>query len=296
MKKRVTIIIPSYNHASYIKDTISSIFNQEYKDFELIVIDDGSKDDSPELIRKLAIEYGFEPILKKNEGLCKTLNLGLEKARGEYIVFIASDDTFEGNRLQEQVDFLDAHPEIDVVAGGVNLIDNKGDYLFTKKPLLVGPISFEDIAQKNIIMAPTCMIRKSVYERFGKYREDYLYEDYYLWLKILKNGGKIFVVDKIWANYRYMSGNMSNRIEFYYKGIKQILSDYLPHPQIKKTLDRARLVYCVKSALFEGYNFLKQKNEEIKLLKIHYAFAVRMLAILPKQIRLSIYNKLIQRF
>lgn len=294
--KKVSIIIPSYNHSLYIEETIRSIYSQSYLDKEVIVIDDGSKDNSPEIIEKLALHYGFKYVLKKNEGLCKTLNLGLEMAIGDYIVFIASDDTLEGNRLQEQVEILDSRPDVDVVAGGINLIDNKSEFLFTKRPLKKGLITFDDIARKNIINAPTCMIRKSVYQRFGKYREDYLYEDYYLWLKVLKNGGKILVVDNIWANYRYMSGNMSNRVEFYYKGIKQILSDYLPHPQIQKTLNRARLVYCVKSVLFEGKVFLRNKPEELHLLNLFYQLIIRFTAMLPAKIRLNIYTKLVRRF
>jgi hypothetical protein len=198
--------------------------------------------------------------------------------------------------LQDQVEILDANPSIDVIAGAVNLINNNGDFLSVEFPSKTGILSFDDIAKKNIVLAPTCMIRMNVFSRFGMYRNDYLYEDYYLWLKILSNNGKILIVDKIWANYRYMSGNMSNRIELYYRGMKQILSDYLPHPQIKKTLDRARLVYCVKRTLLEGSISIKHNSDELKLLNFFNQIILRLIAVLPLGVRLNIYNKLVQRF
>lgn len=90
----VTVIIPSYNHERYISQSIESVVFQSYKNIEIIVIDDGSKDQSVTLINGLADKYGFIVIARENRGVAKTLNEGIGLARGKYMSFLASDDYY----------------------------------------------------------------------------------------------------------------------------------------------------------------------------------------------------------
>src|SRR5688572_17565849 len=109
----VSICIPSYNHSRYIKDCLLSIFNQTLQPLELIVIDDGSTDNSPEIIKDVLSGCPFEAelIVRENRGLQVTLNQGLEIAKGEFFAVIASDDIWLPNFLKHGVSQLQKRPE-----------------------------------------------------------------------------------------------------------------------------------------------------------------------------------------
>ena len=98
----VTVLVPAYNHEKYVEQTILSIVNQTYQDFELIVIDDGSSDQTPEILERLSQEHGFYFERQENMGVTKTLNKIISKAKGQYIVGCASDDAMPRNRLEIQ--------------------------------------------------------------------------------------------------------------------------------------------------------------------------------------------------
>lgn len=245
----VSIIVPSYNHADFVRYSIDSIYAQDFTNFEVLVIDDGSKDDSPQILSELQKKYGFKLILKKNEGVCVTINKGIELSRGDYIVFLGSDDILLPRRIGEQVRLMEAHPEIDVISGAMNLISKDNSIIKVVYPKKVGSISFNNVICGVQPLAPTCMIRKSVYKRFGKYNEKYIFEDLYLWLKILSQGGQIYSYNNIWANYRY-DGLNSARNNRYYKGYVEIMSDYLPNPLVFYRMQRAKLFYLIRKFIF----------------------------------------------
>ncbi len=114
----VTVVIPSYNHGKYIRQTILSVLKQSHPEIDLIVIDDGSKDDSPQVIADLYREYGgFRYIARENRGLLHTLQEGLMLGRGECFCEIASDDFFPEHSLEKRVDYLEKNPDVVAVFG-----------------------------------------------------------------------------------------------------------------------------------------------------------------------------------
>ena len=109
---RVSVIMPSYNHAHYIERAIRSVVGQSYPNIELIVVDDGSRDGSPELLQRLSAELGFTLIIQPNAGVCRTLNRGIhEFATGEWIALLASDDFWRLDKIERQLAALRAMPE-----------------------------------------------------------------------------------------------------------------------------------------------------------------------------------------
>lgn len=123
----VSVIIPSYNHRQYVIQAIESVLDQEWPEIDLIVIDDGSKDESPEEIRRLLERRGgFRFFARENRGLMRTLNEGLELAKGEFFCELASDDYFPPGSLSLRVDFLRTHPECVAVFGDGYLIEDRG--------------------------------------------------------------------------------------------------------------------------------------------------------------------------
>lgn len=128
--KVISVIIPCYNAEKYISETIHSVLNQTYQNFEIIVIDDESKDNSGGIVKKLAQEdnrivYHFQ----KNKGMCATRNVGLTRASGEYILFLDNDDVIEKSFLEDRYIFLESHPEVGLCGSEIVKIDSGGKIL-----------------------------------------------------------------------------------------------------------------------------------------------------------------------
>lgn len=121
----VSVVIPSYNHKQYVRQAIESVLDQDWPEIDLIVIDDGSKDGSPEVIRRLhETRGGFRFVARENRGLLKTLNEGLQFARGEFFCELASDDYFPVDSVKLRVKYLQEHPECVAVFGDGTLVKN----------------------------------------------------------------------------------------------------------------------------------------------------------------------------
>ena len=184
---KVTILLPAYNAALYLRDSLDSIMRQAFKDFDVLLIDDGSMDDTS----KIAIEYSnIDRRIKyykneKNIGLIKTLNKGLSLAKGEYIVRMDADDIMFDDRLYKQVKYMDSNPECFVCGGQMEYIGG----LTGMAPIL--PQKYEDLLYLSLINCPlyhpTTIIRKSAIKQFGlKYNDSYKHaEDYKFWSDII---------------------------------------------------------------------------------------------------------------
>ena len=184
---KVTILLPAYNAALYLRDSLDSIMRQAFKDFDVLLIDDGSMDDTS----KIAIEYSnIDRRIKyykneKNIGLIKTLNKGLSLAKGEYIVRMDADDIMFDDRLYKQVKYMDSNPECFVCGGQMEYIGG----LTGMAPIL--PQKYEDLLYLSLINCPlyhpTTIIRNSAIKQFGlKYNDSSKHaEDYKFWSDII---------------------------------------------------------------------------------------------------------------
>src|SRR5665647_1469233 len=120
---KVTVLMSVYNSESFLAEAIDSILGQTFKDFEFLIINDGSKDKSLEIIKNRAKnDPRIRLISRPNKGLVKSLNEGLAKARGEYIARMDSDDISLKTRLKKEVDFLDSHPDVGMVGSNYTII------------------------------------------------------------------------------------------------------------------------------------------------------------------------------
>lgn len=277
----VSVIVPSYNHSKYLAQCINSILQQTYKNIQLVVLDDGSSDNSPEILEMLNKEYGFQLVLKANEGLCATVNRGLIIAQGEFIVIFASDDIMPPNRISEQVQMMRQCPELDIIAGSVQCIDGDGLIGTLFNPKVLGEISFARMFQGNCIFAPSAMIRKSVYSKTGNYSPNYRMEDYYLWLKALSSGARVFNTNKIWALYRFDRSEFLRRMTVYYNGTLEILADYVDYPGYRSAVEKAELSYLVKTALADREKFESLYRQKKINLGLRVRIMLWLLALMP---------------
>lgn len=137
----ISVCVPMYNAARYVRECIESILNQTFADFELLVVDDGSTDGSVEVVR--SYDDPRIRLLENEHDYIGSLNLLLEEAKGKYMVRMDADDVMVPDRLQVQFDYMEEHGEIDVLSGGMLYIDGKGNYVL---PSVVGrPITVQDM-------------------------------------------------------------------------------------------------------------------------------------------------------
>lgn len=292
--KLVSIIIPSYNHRKYIAETLASIQRQSYENIETIVIDDGSTDGSPQYLEELQKQYNFRLTLKKNEGLCATLNLGLSQARGDFVVIIASDDSMPEDRIRQQCDYFEKN-DADVIAGGMTPMTEQSEALNYVKPVQVGELTFEDLLTKNKIYAPTAMFKSSTFLKYGRYCAEHKIEDYSMWLSILSQGGRILNFDENWAYYRIGPAITRQKVEWYHHGLMQVLQQYADKPGVAEALRLRKFIYLLKVALFEGFKGVKGQISAPPLLNLWQKISIYFVANLPQFVR-NLLKKRINRF
>ena len=227
----VSIIVSCYNHEKYIEECILSIVNQTYKNIELIVIDDGSSDNSPVILSKLRDKYGFFLKIRENRGLSKTLNEAIRNyAHGKYIAGCGSDDFMVLDRIERQVNFLENNPGWDMIFGKVHMVDKESRII--EKPVIFKPfpdavkyITFDLLADNNCIPAMSTMLKREIWDRCGGYNENILIEDYDMWLKIAYSG-KIAYVNEFCTCYRWHGENMSTHVSKIYTATRELVQSW----------------------------------------------------------------------
>ncbi|MEQ1065428.1 glycosyltransferase [Acinetobacter sp. XH1741] len=236
----VSIVIPCYNHANFVQDCIQSVITQTYQNIELIIIDDGSKDESVKKIQNLIQQckerfVRFEFRNRPNKGLSATLNEALEWCQGEYYSVIASDDMLLKDKLEIQIDFFKNSADSSIVGvfGGYNLINNYNSVIKTvhmkeKKYL------FDEIFLHNFdLPAPTALLKLEHIRAVGGYKEDLKIEDWYMWLKLTENNHSLVYLDKVLVNYRYHENNFSKNFQVMNIERKKVIDNFSYHKLYK---------------------------------------------------------------
>lgn len=185
----VSIIMPAYNCEQYIEKAIRSVMGQSFRDWELIVIDDGSKDSTRDIIGSLASEDGRIISIpnEKNIGVANTRNRGVEVSRGRYIAFLDSDDIWCPDKLKLQLERLGERGG-DLCYCSYSIIDSEDRK--AKSDYIVPPsLDFKDLLKENYIGCSTVLLSR---EMLGgqRFLVDYYHEDYVLWLELLQNGAR----------------------------------------------------------------------------------------------------------
>lgn len=185
----VSIVVPSYNHEKYITRCIESILSQDYTNYELIVIDDGSTDNSAEILKDLQIKHGFLLEINCNQGVAKTLNRGFrDLAKGKYFTFCASDDYWLPGKLRKQVQFMEENPDFAMVYGKADIIEETGQKLKNnnriKEKKYKGGYIFKELIFLDFHPPVNYLLRAEVIRELGYYREHIWAEDFDMNLRI----------------------------------------------------------------------------------------------------------------
>lgn len=193
--------MPVHNTAPYLREAMDSMLSQTFTDFELIVLNDCSPDNAEEILDTYndprIVRYKGE----KNVGLSNVLNVGIEMARGKYIARMDSDDISLPNRLQVQVDYLESHPEVDLVSVGMQLFGARNDVWIREQNL--EKVKIEALFHSPILHASSVW-RKDSFEKNGlRFRQEMVpAEDYDLWTRALVKGLKLVNLPEVLYKYR----------------------------------------------------------------------------------------------
>jgi len=231
----ISVLIPCYNHSEFIKYCLDSLLMQDTKKVEVLIIDDGSTDNSFEVISDWKDQnfYKFFKILalkQENIGVVKTLNRLISLSSGDFITLLASDDSLTKNSLSIRADYLIKNPDIDGVIGKLFLIDNCNNVLSSdaEKKLFKHDLKLlnnKKTIKKEIILrwsiaGPNTFVRKDIYKIIGDYSEGLVVEDRDFYLRLLSRHNISFLNENV-ANYRIHTSNT----RFCKKKRKQLVHD-----------------------------------------------------------------------
>lgn len=190
VQPKVSIILPAYNTARYLKESLDSVLRQSYTNFELIALNDGSTDTTGDILDQYAAsDTRIVVVHQDNIGLVKTLNKGINLAKGELIARIDGDDPWMDDKLLEQVNCFNEDPSLVLSGGGFEIINTDGYYLETVMP----PLFDEDIRRtlylRNTFGHSAVVFKKEAAIQAGLYSSDHgPTEDYDLWIRLAKIG------------------------------------------------------------------------------------------------------------
>lgn len=223
----VSVLMPVYNGGEYLSTAIDSILNQTYTDFEFLIIDDGSTDNSLSIIKQYQQKDDRIRIIVNdtNKGLVYSLNTGFDQARGKYIARMDADDISVPNRFQMQVDFMEQHPHISVLGTQIKIIGNS---YIPRRPTDHFDIKTEMLYWNNIAH-PTVFIRKKdLVDKKLVFRKDYFpAEDYKLWIDAIESGLKLASLHQVGLEYRIHETQISSsQTPIQHKLTRQIEREY----------------------------------------------------------------------
>ncbi len=210
---KVSVIIPTYNSASFLPEAINSVLNQTYSDFELIVVDDGSTDSTSEVLEQYQQDARVNCLFRTHTDRCTAKNIGIKKARGEVVAFLDADDIWLPDKLEKQVAFLDQNPEIAAVHGLVEMMDPRGHFLseetfklhkLYEKAQRRGE-DYNGLTVGAVLFTSALVVRKECLDQAGYFdSQTALREDLDLCLRITQQNGRVAFLgwDPV-VRYRY---------------------------------------------------------------------------------------------
>lgn len=272
---KVSVIIPTYNRAEFLSTAITSVLNQTFQDFEIIVVDDCSKDNTPEVVSRFndkRIKYIRN---ETNKGEAGARNTGIVNSNSEYIAFLDDDDEWLPEKLELQVNLLKNSPtKVGVVYTGYIEIDRTNKKILWKMiPTKKGDIH-KDMFIKNYVGIPsTVILRRVCFERIGLFDENVVYPtDYDMWIRISKEFYFEYI-EKPLVRYHIHDNSISNNSEIRIRGIETMLKRY---SQIFSSNSKAHSQYYIRLGVLYCRNGNAKKGKESFLKAIRlYPFEIR---------------------
>ena len=219
---KVSVIIPAFNSAATIIATVESALGQTLSDLEVIVVDDGSTDDTLALVSAIH-DPRLRVIRATHGGVAHARNLGIEEARGEFLAFLDADDMWTADKLEAQVAALAADSEADAVYSWTVFLDDQGRYLFAKEPqYFSGDVYAELLVTFFLAGGSNVLARRRCIDAAGRFDESVQpVEDWEYWLRVAKMA-RFATVFRYQVLYRFTAGSASSAVEGYQLAIERV--------------------------------------------------------------------------
>ena len=205
----ISVVMPNYNGHRFVEQAIGSVLPQTYQNFELLIVDDCSKDDSLQLIKQKAQSDSRIRViaLEKNAGVANARNVGIREAKGKYIALLDNDDLWTADKLEHQLAI--AEKGADIVYCSYDFIDEQNHEI--KKPFIVPQqTNFNKMLASSVISCSTSFIKTELMQAHP-FDPDFYHEDYVLWMELLRVCPVAYGDEKVLMHYRQVTGSRSNK-------------------------------------------------------------------------------------
>lgn len=257
----VSIVAPCYNAEKYLEEAIHSVFAQDYRNVEVIVVDDGSTDNSLAMLRQLQQTYDFQLYSQENQGVSAALNHGLKHAKGSYVATPDLDDVMLPHSIRVRAQYLDEHPQVGCVGALIIYMDSEGRTIKEQQHDHLQVHTFDDLLRNAaVIGAPTALYRMSALRDAGFYDPQLRVQDFQITLRIAHQGYEIHELPICVTRYRRHPNNLSRKYRLMLKTDQQAIEPYRDHPGYES----ARTVLVHKAL---KYAVVEDRKEAWKLLR-----------------------------
>lgn len=188
--KHISILLSVHNGERFIREAVLSLLNQTFRDFELLIVDDGSNDSTPRILEELAVQDARIRVITNstNLGLTKSLNVALRESQHDFIARMDADDIALPNRFEKQLAFLDVHPDIDVIGTTYEWIDENGNVIGRPTVITDPDELHRALPRTNPLLHSSVVMRRSALDRAHSYDEHFTRaQDYDLWLRLRRH-------------------------------------------------------------------------------------------------------------
>jgi alpha-1,6-rhamnosyltransferase len=257
----VSIVAPCYNAEKYLKDAIDSIFAQDYPNFEVIVVDDGSTDNSIAMLEQLQQTYDFQLYSQPNQGVSAALNHGLKYAKGTYVSTPDLDDIMLPESVRIRAEYLDKHPKVGCVGALIIYMDSHGKTIKQQKRSHISVLMFDEILSHAVVIgAPVALYRMSAMKSAGFYAPELRVQDFQMTLRIASQGYEVHELPFLVTRYRRHPNNLSRKYRVLLEADLQAIQPYEAHPgyqSARTALVNKALKYAVVEDKKEAWQLLR---------------------------------------
>lgn len=310
----ISVIIPAYNYASYLPDALDSLTRQSFHDWECLIINNGSADNTQEIVEPyIEKDIRFRYYEIKNKGVSHARNFAIQKANGKFIQFLDADDMLDTEKLKVHSDYLIQHNNVDLIYGEARYFttENKTLRNFSMHQKDVdwmprisgkGSLLISALLKRNIFPINAPLFRKSLPEKFGAFNEDYSgLEDWYLWLQFALNGARFQWIDSPHATalIRIHSASASQNKKMMHAHILPLLQHSLYHSSTNLK-QKFYLLTRYEEELYDLFLFaLKGRIEKILPSQNNSVWSFLLLLLIsipffPFYIMIKIYRRIFQ--
>lgn len=252
---RVSVVTPTYNRAEFVAETVSSVLAQTMGEFELLVVDDGSTDNTREVMQPYLEDPRVSYFVQENQGQSGARNTALSLARGDFICFLDSDNTWEPDKLEKQLAVMESHPEVDIVYGDFITINAKGEEISRDNMRRYSGRIAAQLLRDNFVTINTAMVRRRCLDETGKFDDTERFAtDYDLWLRFSAHY-QFYYLPVYLARYRVMENQLSSDKTNRFRSNRRTLSRFIQrHPDAVSWPERLRgwSVFYARKARYEA--------------------------------------------